>query len=476
MTCLINVTKNCFSSIHNKLGEVRGFISSTFNDSRLGKIAKSIVGWELIRATAENIAEYVGYYSGGMVCAPIGKKIGGMLLGSTGKAASVVLTLLAAGKSTEVVYSKSKNVGPTGRRLLACALNFALVAYLTHLTCFENFALWGESIGKTVGEFLAYILGGILTAFLAIKKCKSSEILWGPEIIKTYPFKTIQSMGVCALASYYGYLPSEGVLASGVNFIAGSLVYNALDILNFLKSALNGTLLKEVPLYTWLESCVSSIVQLIGQEIESRLNSSPLFPLLFDQRNPNSLVSYFIHKFVFNMLIRSFNLYFYLLSTCPDVLQNYDKNPQEAQRIIDIEIKKIITSLKMNQVQLNFINSFSGTEKYFSLLDSHRAIQGMTEHVMNSLSTLEKKGVGFEVLSAQKKEKAKEKIRKHWEGIFRLLPSVFPLSVITECDEVQIRAFYKNITFVLSDHYQEAVGKVVAKGLKRCLDYQITHS
>src|SRR3972149_2144432 len=246
MSSIFNYSKQLVASSYCALVEREHQLSAVVGQSRIAKIATSILGRKAVASIVENIAEYYGYYAGAIIAAPVGKKIGGALVGSIAQYSSYPVVAYGALKAAHFTHSKSQSLSPLFRTIATIA-SLLMVTYLG-IAGSELYEQKGVTAGEVLGELLAFYGVGILSAFVAIKLCKSEEVLVDQtSIVRTYPFKTIQSMMFCALLEYAGLLPSNALINAIVNLALGSIAFNALDIKDLYKSGKKGELFNGMP-------------------------------------------------------------------------------------------------------------------------------------------------------------------------------------------------------------------------------------
>jgi hypothetical protein len=520
MSFLIGVGKGYCTSLQNKIGTAASYISSTFEGSKVKRVANTILGREAIRTLAENVAEGLGYYGGSKICAPLGKELGRAVIGAAALATSIGVSTLTGWNVAKWVYANTKSLNSSIARGSLCILTFSALFYFTYIASID-IRRWAEFSGGTAGEFIADIGGGTLVAFKAMRYFNTTEVLWGPNIAYTYLFKSLQSMAVCALANYCEILPSGTISSPLANLLLGSLSYNALDIARFARSAMKGTLLKglptKIPGFSIPELIMSAQQFQSGaarpmipkevltcQSIFSQVINHPLFSqalqkiiLLASMRNPSKkllltnmtrlIAAYNAANVSTNLIgqgssitvIRTLNLYFHLLKTHPELLDDPDQNSPQLQKVIFEELIRLGTVVGVHPSQLNALKSlfFSPQGLFRKDLVSNEVVETMAKYLVDSISTAEKKTIFFKLSSEQQQEKAKKKIAKQLKWIFRLAPLVTSISfIIPSCTQDELVEFYKNLNLFICDYYQHVVGERGANFVRSALDYQITHS
>jgi hypothetical protein len=539
MSFIYNSIKSAGNYLLEIPGKITGAICSRLVSSetqeKISNLKTSLLGQKVIAVTAENCAEFVGYYGGAMLVAPLGKAAGGILMSKVASLASLALTsLTAVGGACAIrdITSASEN------RALICAITFSILSYLMHATCFAALSNWGESMGEVLGELFTYTGAGILSAFAGIKYFKSEEEFFDQDISRTYPFKTLLSMLACTMIEYAGFFPSNAVLSGVANLVMGSLIYNMIDLKDLFQRTSEGTLLnymlpqsidvgalellykkaleegtvRTVKALPHIQSFIpkkNSLKRLVGKKLTImgiKQLTGPIQKMIEQQikeqirqhvdidslaatlsENSGSQLKDFVAAVVFGTVIRSINLYCHLLTTYPGMLESYEGNSDEMQKFA-LEWLKQASELSGNQC------SFVDLAKEH-VLDVAKAgalktafekainqfyvppatLEMIAKTVVSQLSAQEVKTVGFEVLTKEQQAQAEKTLQRHIEWICKMIPLVAP-GFAAPYDESEVRQFYKNGNFLISSHYEPALGTRFSGAIESLMNHQIEHS
>ncbi len=210
-------------------------------------IAYSLIGRTLTYSAKENIAEYVGYYSGAAVGSAIVSKIAGTAMKQLGRVTGYGVAVAAGAIVTKTAYQAGQSNPSWMRTAIAAALGIAMMIILAYFSPSEMLGQAGEMFGTKAGSLIGGLAGAILGGFSAIFLHGSKENLWNKnDLLGSYTFKTIQCLIAFTLLDLWRSPSSSLFRSLFVDQAIGSLIYNAIDIGSFFKRLHEGKVLDEV--------------------------------------------------------------------------------------------------------------------------------------------------------------------------------------------------------------------------------------
>jgi hypothetical protein len=251
-------------------------------------IASSMMGRALTYSVKENIAEYIGCYSGSIAGSAIVSKVAGSALKQLGRIAGYGIAAAAGAAVAGTVYKTGPNNPSWSRTIGAALLGIAMaIAVMYYSNPSEILGQAGEAFGTEAGSAAGSLAGAILGGFSAIYLHGSSETLWDEnDPLSSYAIKVIQCLIAFTFLDRWRS-PSNGLLRSIFDQALGSLIYNGMDIGSFLKRIQEGKVLDEV-----LPSALSDLIpEQVSRDSLKDLLSKAASQLVISKAKLSTLIS-----------------------------------------------------------------------------------------------------------------------------------------------------------------------------------------
>lgn len=251
-------------------------------------IASSLIGRALTYSVKENVAEYIGCYTGSVAGSAIVSKVAGSALKQLGRITGYGIAATAGAAVAGTVYKNGPNHPSWTRTIGAALLGIAMaIVVLYSSNASEILGKAGETFGKEAGSAIGNLAGAVLGGFSAIYLHGSSETLWDKnDPLSSYVIKVIQCLIAFTLLDRWRS-PSNGLLRSIFDQAIGSLIYNAIDIGSFLKRVREGKVLDEV-----LPSALSDLIpEQVSRDSLKDLFSKAASQLVISKAKLSTLIS-----------------------------------------------------------------------------------------------------------------------------------------------------------------------------------------